>query len=203
MGLKKFVKRAGRSVYQLAKAPERFTRSAIKQPSKFAKNIGDIATAPARIVSGVGRRAVRGDFKGAVVKGVGIYSDTARKAVKTGAPGSPMADKLKRAEQDLASADPERQLRGAKNLARFDRVALNTASVALTAVTAGSGTVVFQTLLSVGQVVANERKIRQQENKAEALDAAEEAELKELENELLMLQMGLLPRSDSGVGEAT
>ena len=151
---------------------------------KTFKGAAATLTGGASIVKGL----ATSDEKRGFAKGLGQINLGLRTSTRAKLTGTRFAEQIDRAEKMAESSDPGTAERGAKKLAKIDRVVVASASV----VTGGA----TNAIISVATAARNEYLIGKKD-KAESMQSKEaEAEIKALEQELLMIQMGILPRKD-------
>lgn len=159
----------------------------ITNPKEAAKNIEgaakNLTLAPYDLIKGT----VEGDFKGGVAKSMERGNVGTRFVVKSLHPNSSYANKITRAENLARSQDPMDRERGEKLLSRIDRVTQSTGTVIAGAFTGGAASVAISVAMAARQEYLARKKDRA-EDRTEEQDAAE---IKALENELLMIKMGL------------
>ena len=144
------------------------------------------------------RRTVRGDFKGAIQVGLSRSTEAIRHNVQGLLPGTALERKITQVEKDLKSSDPAVVALAQRRSAQIDRIALGAGLAVVSVATAGSATgAILAGLQSVAGAVKKEREIKKMEKADDILNAAEEAEIKALERQLMDRQMGLTGRKYS------
>lgn len=159
----------------------------ITNPKEAAKNIEgaakNLTLAPYDLIKGT----VEGDFKGGVAKSMERGNVGSRFVIKTLHPDSSYANKIERAETLARSQDPMDRERGEKLLSRIDRVTQNTGAVVAGVFTGGAASAA----ISIAMAARQEYLARKKDRAEDRTEEQDRAEILALENELMMVKMGL------------